>query len=356
MIDVKEIEKILLLFNVGAVVELNDLKIAFDGILKMPEVKERDIFLASFLSFLMCRGKKEEIECVIKTIIEFEKLNFMHPNVQNYKVLGVAGSGKKGLKTINISTPSSIIASSCGAKIIKPGSSATSSLSGSADFISFFETKFSEDIKIEDMLNEISFAFIPIENRFKKFDKIYGHRFYSPTILSFILAALPIPVICDKIIYGLAHPNQEISLDLIQKFCHTKGVIVTTEVKPFRFVDEITPGRIMITSKKGKSILYPENFVKDWPEYSIEDFSQKTSIKENISVAVRAIKGNAEKKIQDVYALNSALYLLESEIVQSIDEGYILSKEAIVSGYAYEHFRKIIKFLDGSLSVLEDIQ
>src|SRR5207245_4228087 len=48
-------------------------------------------------------------------------------------IVGCAGSGKKGRKTINISTPSMIVAAAAGAKTLKTGSRALSSVSGSTD-------------------------------------------------------------------------------------------------------------------------------------------------------------------------------------------------------------------------------
>ena len=45
-------------------------------------------------------------------------------NTSKYPVISLSGSGKKGIKTINISTASAIVVVSLGANILKPCSTA----------------------------------------------------------------------------------------------------------------------------------------------------------------------------------------------------------------------------------------
>lgn len=348
----KSIEQVLFLFNDNLHIELELLGRAFLDILSMPEIKERDIFLASFLSFLMYRQNKDEIKECISIIIKFEQITFV-PHHLKQKVMGLCGSGKKGIKTINISTPSAIIASSCGVNIIKPGSQSTSSRTGSADFFTILGVKNIPNITIEDMLKEFSFAFISIENTLAKFDSVYGHRFYVPTVLGFALAAISIPIICDKIVYGLSHSQQKLSYDLLKEICLTDPTILSTKVKNGIFVDEAAYGEILITNNKGQSSINPQDFINNWSSYSINDFQEKMTSEENVLTAIRAIKGKGVKPIQDLYALNSAIYLKEMDIVSSLKEGFRISLDAIQSGHAYDHLRKIVKLFGGNLIEIE---
>lgn len=52
----------------------------------------------------------------------------------NEKLIGVASSGKKGIKTINITSTACFVAAACGANIVKACSHSTSSKTGSSDF------------------------------------------------------------------------------------------------------------------------------------------------------------------------------------------------------------------------------
>lgn len=348
----KNIEQVLFLFNVNLCIELELLGRAFLDILCMPEVKEREIFLASFLSFLMCRQNKDEIKKCISVIIEFEQITFI-PHHLEQQVMGLCGSGKKGVKTINISTPSAIIASSCGAKIVKPGSQSTSSRTGSADFFSILGIKKIPDIYVEDMLKECSFAFINIENKLAKFDSVYGHRFYVPTVLGFVLSAISIPIICDKIVYGLSHPQQKLSYDLLREICLTEPTVVSTKIQEGLFIDEVVCGDVFITNNKGQLLIRPQNFINNWACCTMSDFKERMTLEENVLTAVQAIKGKGLKSIQDLYALNSAIYLKEMGLVSSLEEGVIISNDAIQSGHAYDHFRRIVKLLNGNIQKIE---
>lgn len=350
----KNIEKALLLFNVNLPINFELLENAFYDIITMPEVKERDIFLASFLSFLMDRQNKEEIKSCISAICKLENLD-MPIHLQTKNVMALCGSGKKGIKTINISTPSAIIASSLGTNIIKPGSKSTSSRTGSADFFSVIGVQSLPNVNIDDMLKEVSFSFISIEDSLKTFDKVYGHRFYIPTVLGFVLSALSLPVQCDKIIYGLAHPNQDLSYNLIQDICKTPPVIVTTTIQDSIYLDEIAYGQIVIRNHLGQNIEDPSHFIPGWNNYSIQNLAEQSTSEDNVYIAVKALKGKAISAIEDIYSLNSALYLKEMGIVSSLEDGYQDSKKAIKSGHAYDHFRKVLKLLGGNLSQIERI-
>ena len=350
----KSIERILFQLNISETVDLETLEVAFEDILLMPDIKERDIFLASFLSFLMARQNEAEIRALIKVIIKLNDIKISNLSSKNGRILGLAGSGKKGIKTINISTPSAIIASACGAKIIKSGSRATSSLTGSSDFFSFLGVN-NIPFSMEEMLEELSFSFVSIEKRLKKFDKVYGNRFYIPTVLGFVLAALSIPVKCDKIIYGLAHPRQDISYSLIKTFIKTGATILTTQVDKMTYIDELICGEIFITDEKKKYQIIPEKFISNWGSYSIGDFIQRSSSEENIIASIRALKGVAENQLQDLFCLNAGFYLQEAELTNSVDEGYKMARESIKTGASFKHLQNIIKTLKGNLTILEKV-
>lgn len=350
----KNIEKTLHLMNIGLPLDLDVLKSSFLEILRMPEIKERDIFLASFLSFLMLRQNKEEIKASINAVIEFEELSIVPHGIPDKKIMGLAGSGKKGIKTVNISTPSAIIATSCGANIVKPGSQSTSSMTGSADFFSFLGINLSANLSIKEMLDETGFAFISIENRLAKFDKVYGHRFYIPTVLGFVLATISIPVVCDQIIYGLAYPNQNLSFDLINELKLGKPTIVSTKVQDGVYVDEIAYGNILIKNHNGQHKISPCDFIQNWGSYSIVDFQEKSTLADNVLSSVRALKGE-NGPLQDLYSLNSGLYLYEIGIADSLENGYKMSLDSLKNGKTYQHFRNVLNMLGGNVERLDRI-
>lgn len=103
-----------------------------------------EIFSNYFITVLLhgLKFKNYPIEYMIKTaenIYEIDNFDFkkklMLKTRLNRPIVELCGSGKKGIKTFNISTLSAIVASSIDIPIMKNISSSTSSLSGSSDFL-----------------------------------------------------------------------------------------------------------------------------------------------------------------------------------------------------------------------------
>lgn len=110
----------------------------YGEILNIKEREKSSIFISTLFTYLIM--KRRDSEMIIKLLNKsFEKDSFkpFHYIISPKKtpVISLAGSGKKGIKTINVSTTSAIIAVSLGANILKSCSSATSSLTGSFDLM-----------------------------------------------------------------------------------------------------------------------------------------------------------------------------------------------------------------------------
>ena len=135
-----EVCEVLYRLNVQKEINVSLLERAFDIILIDKDLPARDIQMSSILTGLMARGpKKEEIIALLKSVFKLDKFNpekRQKIKLPSGKILvGAIGSGKKGIKTMNISTPALLTAASLGAYTAKSVSSSTSSLTGSADFL-----------------------------------------------------------------------------------------------------------------------------------------------------------------------------------------------------------------------------
>src|SRR3989338_6051580 len=103
------VSEVLYRLNVGTPIDMNLLEDAFTRILN-DEVDAREIQLGSLLTGIMARGpSEEEIYTLMKTAF---KIDGFDPSIQHRvdlpdgkKLVGAIGSGKKGVKTMNISTP-----------------------------------------------------------------------------------------------------------------------------------------------------------------------------------------------------------------------------------------------------------
>lgn len=110
----------------------------YEEILNINDKEKSNVFISTLFIYMVL--KRKDINIISKMLDKsFEKDKFKPFQIDICKkdipIISISGSGKKGIKTINVSTASSIIATSLGANVIKPCSSSTSSLTGSFDLL-----------------------------------------------------------------------------------------------------------------------------------------------------------------------------------------------------------------------------
>lgn len=117
-----EIAEVFYRLNIGAPVEEHMIARAFELILSNPHVKARDAQLGAFLTGIMVKVPSvREVVTLIRTALNIDGVTRFKPTLPvSKKLVGVAGSGKKGCKTFNISTPACFVASAAGAFAANP--------------------------------------------------------------------------------------------------------------------------------------------------------------------------------------------------------------------------------------------
>lgn len=322
---------------------------AYKEILKTKDKEKSNIFISTFFTYLML--KKKDSQLITKLLrISFEEDKFIPFNEKieidrKYPVISLSGSGKKGIKTINISTTSAIVAVSLGANIIKPCSTATSSRSGSYDFLEMIgvNTRLNVD-ETKNLLNRTGFGLFSIEKIIPKFDRIYGDVFYSPNILSYALAALICPLEPDIVLYGLSNHDIEICGPILKNYGIKRYRIVSSEDDRKHFMDELNifGKSYIIDSRDNKRVSYNFGEILNLPKYNVNDIRQLDNKLENIKLALDVLKGRFWNAYGEIIALNSGNLLQLSGIVNTIEEGYYMAKESINKGKCIETLEKIV--------------
>ncbi|MDD4187894.1 MAG: hypothetical protein PHX04_03945 [Bacilli bacterium] len=346
--------------NVQADYDLALLKQAFLQILNIEDSNKRNVMLGSLLTSLMAKTpKKEEIVVLLDvafSLDDYEPRKRVRINqLKDKKIITMVGSGKKGIKTINISTASAILASSMGAYVVKPGSYSTSSVTGSADFMDIVgaEKNISTQRSVE-ILEECGFAFFNIEDVIPNFDKVYGGNFYVPHILSFGLAGLVCPIKTDAVLYGLAHSNVELSLDVLREFDIKNAMVVSSTDDNIHFIDEMGifgTTRLIGTkdgTKNGKLLIFNPLQELKLPSYTSRDIKQADNPIKNVQYIIDVLSGHGEGAHEDIVCINCANILYLSGMVSSLKEGFLKSKEIIKSGLGLEQLIKYIKLTGGN--------
>lgn len=365
--DISSVKELLYRLNVNSKYDLYLLENAFKEILNVEDVNVRNTLLGSLLTALMTKNPtKEEVTVLLKVAFSIDNYNPYNRKLinvgKNKKTVTIVGSGKKGIKTINISTASAFLAASIGAYVVKPGSFSTSSITGSADFIDMIGAK--KNISLDEsisILKKCGFAFFEIEDIIPKFDKIYGGNFYAPHVLSFGLAALVCPIKTDVTLYGVAHPNVELALDVLKKFGLTNAMVVSSTDDDIHFIDEMgifgTTRLIGTTDGINNGQLLTFNPLKELglPKYTSKDIKQGDNRIENVRHILKALKGEGAPAHEDIICINCSNILYLSGLVKDLKEGFKLSKTAIKTGQGLKKIEEFVLLTGGNLNNLRKI-
>ncbi len=269
-------------------------------------------------------------------------------------LVGVASSGKKGIKTINITTTACFVAAACGANIAKACSHSTSSKTGSSDFLEIcgINIDIAYEKKVE-ILNKYHISFFSIEETTPKFAKVYGGVFYAPHAMSFGLAGLSFPVEIDSLAYGLSHPNVKLSAEVLKKFNIKNGLVYSSTHDGIHYLDELLPfGHVYFTRiKEGKveKIISTDiqNSLNLTSGFDITNIEEEIDKEKNISTSLKILKGEGTNSQNEAICVNAAIFLLLANKVKCLEDGYNMAKKTIVSKKVWELFLNVVELYGG---------
>lgn len=321
-------------------------------------LKHRDFHLGTILGII----REPSVEYVIQLVravlnvdgfLEKAKIPLSPRN--KCKVVSVAGSGKKGVKTINISTPAAVVASSLGANVVKLASRSTSSVSGSSDFFSEVGGQIQDTNATVDTFNRTGFGLFSIEGLIPKFDSLYGGRVLAPTALSYALPATVTPVESDAVLYGFSMPRLKESVLALHAFGFDEVIGVNTTDDDVHYVDEagIFGKNYMAHSRKGgREVTLSDPFDSLGLDHRhlLSEIAQKSTREENVAAGIEILKGKGENVQGMVVALNAAIMLQLSGVSEDLREGYQLAIAQILTGRPFEKLNEIIQASGGQFN------
>jgi len=353
--------------SAGRSVSKGLLKKSMKEILPMKEDTIRTALLSGLLNGLMTRGPtKNEITPLIESIFEYCEYQPFSTKSESHgkKIIGVMGSGKKGHKTLNISSASSVLAAGIGSLVVKPVSSSTSSVTGSSDFFEICGVNTClEPKEAADVLSQVGLVPLKIENAVKKFDDAYGGRFFAPHALSFGLPPLLCSIRYDFLLYGLAHPNIQLSAEVLRHFGVENALIYSSTNDGVHYLDEMgvfgSTGIIGIRNGRLGRFRYVEPAVLlNLPRYTPKDIKQRKTPVENISIILSILAGKTGKcldAIENIICINAANILYAAGNAKDLKDGFELSKKAIRSGIGFEKMRELVQASGGDDQITEKI-
>jgi anthranilate phosphoribosyltransferase len=299
----------------------------------------RDVVLGSLMTAVMARGPlAQDVVALLRSALEVDGREPPKTVSSDQPVILLAGSGKKGLRTFNVSTPAALVAAAAGARVIKVGSAATSSALGSRDLvraIGLAERQTADEVRAD--LAACGFSFVAIEPEIPILDRIYGGRFHAPNPFSFGLAPLASPVRGDITVFGLSHPRVDVAAQVLSQFDMPQVDVLATRLPGGRYLDEIGPvgetrwcrvrdGQIgpVQTELAGRLV----NVVPT------AELPTPRSPEEAVHQAHNLLSGRGIDSHCVLVCLNAAHLLVLSGVVDSTSEGIETAEDVLKSGEA----------------------
>ena len=300
-------------------------------------------------------GKKSESEIVafledinhsgltanqVKLGVDIMRENMTGINIPN--AIDIVGTGGTGLKTLSISTAVSIVSAGAGAKIAKHGNRAASSLTGTADTLSYLGVNLNiKSDKIIECVERcgVGFLFAPNHHPAMRFvasaRKLIGKR----TIFN-LLGPMSNPAQTKRMLVGVCDDNWR---RLMSEAFNRLNVEHVWVVHGHDGLDEITiTGLSNISEVKNGKI---SNFTLDPREFGIntvEIDKLKGGKPDQNAAALMNLLNGSKGPYRDIVRLNSGVSLMISGMTDTIENGIMMATESIDSGAAKNTLQQLV--------------
>lgn len=298
----------------------------------------RDVVLGSLMTAVMLRGPvTEELIALIDAALTVDR----RPPAETISggdrpAILLAGSGKKGQRTLNVSTLAGLVAAAAGAVVVKVGSAATSSSLGSRDLVRALgirECKTACEVRAELAVG--AFAFVAVEPQIPIVDELYRGRFHVVNPFSFGLAPLASPVWADLVVYGLAHPRVDLAARVLARFGVSEAAVHTTRTPAGAYLDElgsageiascqVLAGRVAAVERRTAVSLVDGPLTTDLPP--------ATQASQAAELASELLAGGGLSSHRELVSLNAGYLLSLSGIAPSLTAGMRLAEDVLRSG------------------------
>ena len=312
-----------------------------------------DSLISAFLIALRAKGETiDEITGLVESMKDHAINIDYNPNEY---LAESCGTGGDTLKTFNVSTTASIIASACGAKISKHGNRSVSSKFGGADALESLGVNI--ELTPEQVINSLekcnfAFIFAPKYHAATKNVMMIRKELNTRTVFN-LIGPISCPSNVTARMTGVYDPELvEVVAEVSKNLNVKRGMIVHGfDDKGNPAMDEISNiGKTKVAFIENDTInvkyITPEDFGLDYSK--AEDIKAPDTAEGHLKI-IKNILNNVTDTKEDVARMelalmNSASILYVTDKVQTLKEGVEVSREAIENKCALKQLEKIIKY------------
>lgn len=255
-------------------------------------------------------------------------------------ILCPAGTGGDPIKTINVSTPASVILSAGGIKVLKNGFKSVTGMCGSREILEGLGINPFQDLdKVLESVKDIGIGYYDFQNLIVK-ERRSGFR--SP--LNYI-GALCHPIKIDYKVLGCSNEDQfKIIEQLADRLYKNYLLSLNKEVDE---LSTVTPTEIVEkrNGEKTRYLFVPKNIGINQDNY--RELFPLASPQENADYVEKIFRGMICPRTQ-LIALNAGAGFYLTGKSDSIKEGYQMSLELLSSGAALDKLQKWRDFSRGA--------
>lgn len=350
-------EEAILRLNLGQTIGHDLAYKALRDTLNENDESRRVYFLTNILAGLIVQVPTAN-EVVGLLTAAFEKDAFdptqRHQLVSDKPTITYVGSGKKGFKTVNLSSLAAFVAACQGVTIAKLSAPSTSSMTGSQDFSEVIGSNVQIPRTVMSAIAaDVGVGFFPVENVLPKFASLYTGVFLAPHAMSFALAAMTCDFSTDHMLYGVAHPNLGLSLEIFKHYGLPQATVVSSSADNVHYVDEaLDCGQTLVQSYIGVEqtplVIELSGMTNSPYEKVLEAVAQETNAAKNVIKGLSGLTKPSSILAKQI-ALNAALLLHACSMDNSLETLYANCLETIRTGEPVDKLRQFITATGGEL-------
>lgn len=348
----------------------------FLNILKITDSngKYRDILMGCFYGSLWSfMNSPENFERAIEYGIAIIKSSFSLDNFDiqqklnldknKVKVISLAGSGKKEIKLLNISSMAAIITAATSKKIgenivvEKTISRATSSVTGSSDIFELVGVNLNLPIdKMCDISLKTKLGIFDINAIVSRLNHVYDGRLHNVQVFAGLVggAAIVNPVDANLINYGLTRGSTKLCLAILSKLYPSKNILVlqgkdqhgTPQIDQISIVANTEIARNIKNQTTIKEIS-PKDFGFDFRSFKYIETAQNP--RENLNEFIRILIGHGNEALKQAVAMEVALNLFGLEVINDLKTGADLALETMNAGTGIKVLEDLVVYSGGDI-------
>lgn len=290
---------------------------------------------AAFLTALQMRGiHLSELRGFYRVLRESgTKLD-----LQTENLIDVCGTGGDGKNTFNISTLTAFVLAGAGVKVAKHGNISATSGCGSSDVLTFLGVKFTDDAdKLRKNLDEANICYLhaplfqPSLKAVAPVRREIGFRTFFNLLGPLLNPARP-----RFQFVGVAEP----AVQRLYRYFLEDGEADFAVVHSRNGYDEISlTGAFDVITNEGAETFYPEDLGFETVEAT--DLYGGANIEEAAEIFSRILRGEGERKQNQVVIANAAFAMRLANQQFSFEECRNKSEESLLSGAAFRAFEKL---------------